>query len=127
MQAPPPQTPPPQTPPSQIPQPQIPQPYSSNDPPKRSVVSKTCEICGKQFKYPRNKTLHMETAHGYTLLRGEGKSRKDIIQIYQHDGNARMSVQETNQVLVKARDEIIMKVYEALQKCKQGIKCDIRM
>ena len=69
----------------------------------------------------------METAHGYKLLRGEGKSRKDIIQIYQHDGNAKMSVKETNQVLAKARDEIIMKLYKALQKCKQGIKYDIRM
>ena len=69
----------------------------------------------------------METVHGYKLLRGEGKSRKDIIQIYQHDGNAKMTVQETNQALVKARDEIIMKLYEALQKCKQGIKYDIRM
>ena len=38
-----------------------------------------------------------------------------------------MSVKETNQVLVNARDEIIMKLYEALQKCKQGIKYDIRM
>ena len=69
----------------------------------------------------------METVHGIKLLRGEGKSRKDIIQIYQHDGNAKMSVKETNQVLVNAKDEIIMKLYEALQKCKQGIKYDIRM
>ena len=69
----------------------------------------------------------METAHGIKVIRGEGKSRKDILQIYQHDGNAKMSVQETNQTLVKARDEIIMKLYEALQKCKQGIKYDIRM
>ena len=116
------QTPPPQIPPSQIPQPQV-----SKAPPKPPTASKTCEICGKQFKYPRNKKLHMETVHGYKLLRGEGKSRKDIIQIYQHDGNAKMTVQETNQALVKARDEIIMKLYEALQKCKQGIKYDIRM
>ena len=81
-QTPPPQTPPPQAPPPQISQPQSPQPYSSKDPPKRPFVSKTCEICGKQFKYLRNKKLHMETAHGYKLLRGEGKSRKDIMQIY---------------------------------------------
>ena len=69
----------------------------------------------------------METAHGYKLIRGKGKSRKDIIQIYQHDGDAKMNVKEANQVLAKARDEIIMKLYEALQKCKQGIKYDIWM
>ena len=38
-----------------------------------------------------------------------------------------MTVKETNQVLVKARDEIIMKLHEALQKCKQGIKYDTQM
>ena len=115
-----------QTPPQAPPQPQQtpPQPQTSNDPPKRS---KTCEVCGKKVKYAHNKKLHMETAHGSKMIRGEGKSRKDIIQIYQHDGNAEMTVQETNQTLVKARDEIIMKLYEALQKCKQGIKYDIRM
>ena len=120
---------PPQTPPQAPPQPPQapqtpPQPQTSNYPPKRS---KTCEICGKKVKYPRNKKLHMETAHGIKMIRGEGKSRKDIIQIYQHDGNAKMTVQETNQVLVKARDEIIIKLYEALQKCKQGIKYDTQM
>ena len=53
----------------------------------------------------------METApHGHKLLRGKGKSRKDIIQMYQHDGDAKMNVKETNQVLAKARDEIIMKL-----------------
>ena len=130
----PPQDPPPQPPPQPSPQPP-PQPSPQETPlqappqPQTSKVpaSRTCEKCGKQFKNAHNKKLHMETAHGIKMIRGGGKSRKDILQIYQHDDDAKMSVQETNQTLVKARDEIIMKLYEALQKCKQGIKYDVRM
>ena len=38
-----------------------------------------------------------------------------------------MSVEDSNQALANARDDISMNLYEALQKCKQGIRYDTRM
>ena len=55
------------------------------------------------------------------------QSRKELIQIYKHDGDTKMNFEDANQKLTNARDEIIMKLYDALQKYKQGLKYNIRI
>ena len=69
----------------------------------------------------------MITAHQLKSLRGGGQQpRKELFQIYQHD-DTEMRVNDANQKLTNARDQIIRELYDTLQKSKQGLKYDIRI